>query len=112
MGTAGEARTNSQVTFFYGPLHIDVSARNYLHHLCADTRFSLEDLSSVMDDRDGWRKKDSRKAVLSAPVEYDYIYVYRSNSCCQFLYLSHMIIQTTHKLAHRCTDTARSTVIR
>ena len=41
-----------------------------LHHLCGNTRCSLEDLRGAMNDRDGWRererKKESGKSVLSA----------------------------------------------
>ena len=32
-------------------------ARSYIQQLCADTGYSLEDLSGVMDDRDGWRER-------------------------------------------------------
>ena len=51
--TARKARMNSQITFFYGPLHMDVPARAYLHQLCVDTGCNLEDLSGMMDDGDG-----------------------------------------------------------
>ena len=34
-------------------------ARNYLHQICADTGCSLEDLPGAMDDRDGWRVRES-----------------------------------------------------
>ena len=30
--------------------------RTYIQQLCADTEYSLEDLSGAMDDRDGWRE--------------------------------------------------------
>ena len=29
---------------------------NYMHQLFADTRFSLEDLSGVMNDKDSWKE--------------------------------------------------------
>ena len=32
-------------------------ARTYIQQLCADTGYSLEDLSGTMDDRDGWRER-------------------------------------------------------
>ena len=32
-------------------------ARNYIQQLCADTGCSPEDLSGVIDDREGWRKR-------------------------------------------------------
>ena len=59
--TAGEAKTNSEVTFFNGFLHIDVSVlvdqqEFKLQQLCADTGCCLEDLPGVLDDRDRWKK--------------------------------------------------------
>ena len=41
-------------------------ARNYLHQLCAHTGYSLENLSGAMDDRNGWREKESGKSMLVA----------------------------------------------
>ena len=35
---------------------VDLPARIYLHHICADTGFSLEELPGAMDDRGEWRK--------------------------------------------------------
>ena len=48
--TAGEARTNLLVTFFYGNsthacARVDRPERTYLYQLCADTGYNLEDLS-------------------------------------------------------------------
>ena len=31
--------------------------RTYIQQLCADMGYSLEDLTGVMDDRDGWRER-------------------------------------------------------
>ena len=57
--TAGEARMNSQVTFSYGPLYMDVPVFAG-EQLCVDTGCSLE------DDRDGWGETESGKPMLSA----------------------------------------------
>ena len=51
--TTGEARTNSWVTFFYGPLHTDVQI--------LDTGCSLEDLLEARDDRDEMREREMRE---------------------------------------------------
>ena len=32
-------------------------ARTYIHQLCVDTRYSLEDLSRIMNDGDGWQRR-------------------------------------------------------
>ena len=51
---AGEARTNSSVTFFWGPLNMDVPVlvdQQKLTHLS-----SLEDMLRAEDDRDGWKE--------------------------------------------------------
>ena len=51
--TAGEVRTNSNVTFSFRPLYMDEQAyrttSSYLKQLCTDTRCSLEDLLKVTD---------------------------------------------------------------
>ena len=78
-----QGRTN--VTFFCGPLHIDVQVlvdqQELICQLCADTGCSLEDLPGVIDDRDGWkerkkerkkereRKRESKKSVLSMQLD-------------------------------------------
>ena len=60
--TAGEARTNSYVTFSSGLLHkvmpvLTDQQRTYQHQLCVDTGCSLEDTPEAMDDRDGWGER-------------------------------------------------------
>ena len=35
-------------------------ARTYIQHLCEDTGCTPEDLPKVMNDREGWRKRDIR----------------------------------------------------
>ena len=53
--TAGEGKTNSEVTFFNGslPSHgraiVGRPAKDYLHQLRADIDCSLDDLPGVMD---------------------------------------------------------------
>ena len=41
--------------------------RTYMQQLCADTECSLENLSSAMDDRDGWRERVKEIIYLSLP---------------------------------------------
>ena len=36
-------------------------ARTYLHQLCTDTGYSLEDLSVAMNDKDGWRERERER---------------------------------------------------
>ena len=40
--------------------------KTYIHHLCADIGCHLEDLPSMMADRDGWQGRESREYMLSA----------------------------------------------
>ena len=73
-GTAGEAKTNSYVTFFYvTPTYVHTSVgrpeRIYLHRLCENTGCSREDLPGAIDDRDGWRERG--KSVVSARLDDD-----------------------------------------
>ena len=42
-----------------------------LQQLYADTGCSLEDLTEEMDDRDGWRERESGKSMLSVQLEDD-----------------------------------------
>ena len=42
-------------------------ARTYTQQLCADTRYSLEDLPGAIDDRDGWRERQ-RESGRSVPA--------------------------------------------
>ena len=46
---------------------IDGHARTYLHQLCADKGYSLENLPRAMDDRDGWR--ESGKSMLAVGLD-------------------------------------------
>ena len=39
--------------------------------LCTDIGCSLENLPEVMDDRDGWRERESEKSVLAARLDDD-----------------------------------------
>ena len=58
--TAGKARMNSFVTFFYGLLHIDVPVladqQERIYISSVRTQSNLEDLPGAMDDWDGSRE--------------------------------------------------------
>ena len=56
VGIAGEVRRNSSATFTYGLLqhgHTSVGqpTKTYIHQLCADTGYRLENLPRVMANR-------------------------------------------------------------
>ena len=53
-------------TLKHGRASVGQPARTYLHHVCADTECSREDLPGAMDDRERWRKKEPEKSLLSA----------------------------------------------
>ena len=59
MGTIGEVWMNSNVnvllwTPIHGHTNVGQSAKTYIHQLCTDTRWTLEDLSRVMVDKNSW----------------------------------------------------------
>ena len=62
LDTAWEVRKYSNLVFFHSLLHLDIPARTYLHELCVDTRYSLEDLPKLMDNWDWWW--ESGKSML------------------------------------------------
>ena len=37
--------------------NVSWSTKTYIYQFCADTGYSLENLSGVMDDADGWQEK-------------------------------------------------------
>ena len=41
----------------YGQAKAGQPARSYIQQLCADTGYSLEDLSGAIDDRNGWQER-------------------------------------------------------
>ena len=47
----------------------------------------LEDLLGAIDDRDGWREKESGKSVLSAIFDDTYIYIYIYVCVCIYIYI-------------------------
>ena len=49
-------------------------ARNYLHQLCADTGWSLEDVSEAKNNRDRWRERVKKIHAGSATWWWWYIY--------------------------------------
>ena len=56
----------------HGRASVGRLARTYLHQLCTDTRYSLEDLSGAMDDRDGWIEIE--KSMPSTRLDDDDMY--------------------------------------
>ena len=40
----------------HGHISVGLPAKTYIHHLCVDTRCSLEDLPRTMADRDRWQE--------------------------------------------------------
>ena len=69
--TAGEARVKlvSDVLLWnliHGYARVGRPARTYLHQLCIDTGWNLEDLAGVRDDRDGWRGRVRETSAVSA----------------------------------------------
>ena len=49
----------------HGRASVGWPARNDLHQLCTNIECSLEELPGVMNDKDGWRERESWKSVLS-----------------------------------------------
>ena len=58
-------------TSSYGYASRSRPPRTYLHQHCVDIRYSLEDLPEVMDDRNGWRERETGKSMLSAKFDDD-----------------------------------------
>ena len=61
------------MTFFYGHASVGRLARIYLHQLCVDIGYSLENLPEAIDDRDKWREsgRESGKSVLVVRLDDD-----------------------------------------
>ena len=62
LGTDGEVRMNSRVTFCYGLLLMDtpgLADQQRLWYICSveGTRCSLEDVPAVIDDKDRWLER-------------------------------------------------------
>ena len=68
LGTAGKIRmTLCDVLLWtptYGLVRVGQPASTYMHQLCVDTGYNLEDLPGVMDNRRGWQVRV--KELLSA----------------------------------------------
>ena len=65
----------SEVTFSYGPLHVDDPVlvdqqKLACRQLCADTGCSLEDLPGAMDHRDGWRERERVRKIRANGVTW------------------------------------------
>ena len=52
-------------TLIHGKAMVSQPARTYMHQLCVDTGYSLEDLLWVMDDRDGSWERESGNCAIS-----------------------------------------------
>ena len=65
-------QTNSSATLSDGHDSVGRPARTYIHHLCVDTGYNLEDRPEVMDDRE---KRELGNSVLSARLDDDGMYV-------------------------------------
>ena len=66
----GEVRMKSEVTFFYGLLHMYQPSKTYIHQLCANTWMPL--IRSVKSNGFlGWTMKESRQSVLLTCLDYD-----------------------------------------
>ena len=60
----------------HGCASVSWPARTYIHQFCANTGCCLEDLTRVMDDRDGWRARIKELRDISLIWGYIYIYIY------------------------------------
>ena len=60
----------------HGHINVGQPAKTYIHQLCVDTRYSLEDLPGTMNDRDGWQERIRKVCVVSMTWWYIYIYIY------------------------------------
>ena len=54
----------------HGHTSVGQPGRTYLHQLCVDTVCRLEDLPRPIDDRDGWRVRESSKSMLLAQLNF------------------------------------------
>ena len=79
--TAGGARTNSWVTFFYGPLHMAVSALDDQQEIIYISSVHTQDVV-LKTHRERWvirtdKERESRKSVLAArPDDNDALFKY------------------------------------
>ena len=56
-----------QWTPSHGQTIVGRPAKAYIHKVCLDTVFGLEDQPRAMDDRDGWRERESQGTVCYHP---------------------------------------------
>ena len=76
--TAGEAGTNRQVMYFYGPQHMAVQKQDDQHehtfsNLCEDTGCCPEDLPEAMNDREKWRERV--RDIRATSTTWWYLYI-------------------------------------
>ena len=55
----------------HGHASVGQLAKIYLHQLCVDTGYSLENLMGAKDDGDGWRERSSGKSMLAGWFDGD-----------------------------------------
>ena len=65
-----------QWTPTHGRVRVGRPAKTYVHQVCADIGFSLDDLSVAIDERDGWREKVMVTRSVNVTWLYIYIYIY------------------------------------
>ena len=58
------SKTNTEMTFFYGPVHMNVPVLTDQQVLIYTSSMWRQDVVWRMDDRDGWRERESRKSML------------------------------------------------
>ena len=63
-------------TFKQGRASIGRQTRTYLHHHCADTGCSLEDLLEAVDNRDGW--KENREICTVSAMMMDIVFLVKN----------------------------------
>ena len=68
-------RSKDELLWKYGCTSVGLLAKTYIYQLCAETGCNLHDLPGVMDDKDGWQKRESKNSILSAQLDDDDIYI-------------------------------------
>ena len=82
----------------HGQASVGWPAKTDIHQLCADTRYSLEDLPRAMDYSDGWWERESRDAMLSVWFDEDdririsFFSTFNNSFCfsCSFYWLAYL----------------------
>ena len=82
----------------YGRACVGRPARTYMHQVCVDTEYSLEDLPGVMDDRDGWRETETGTALLTAQLSDGNILIKIRRSTKIFVFFEFIYFVLTYVL--------------